>query len=39
MTYTPTTGLQSIQWQVVTVVDQTTPFDFCIENLTAITAP
>lgn len=31
-----TTAFQSIQWQVVTVLDAPTPFDFCIENLTAI---
>jgi hypothetical protein len=36
---TPTAALEAIQWQVVTVIDQTTPFDFCIENLTAITTP
>jgi hypothetical protein len=36
---TPTAALESIQWQVVTVIDQSTPFDFCIENLTATTAP
>lgn len=35
----PTATLQSIQWQVVTVVDASTPFDFCIENLTALTTP
>jgi hypothetical protein len=35
----PTATLQSIQWQVVTVVDDPTPFDFCIENLTALTTP
>jgi hypothetical protein len=35
----PTATLQSIQWQVVTVVDEPTPFDFCIENLTALTTP
>jgi hypothetical protein len=34
-----TTPLQSIQWQVVTVLDNPTPFDFCIENLTALTSP
>jgi hypothetical protein len=33
------TALQAIQWQVATVLDATTPFDFCIENLTVITAP
>lgn len=32
----PTAGIQSIQWQVVTVLDNPTPFDFCIENLTAL---
>jgi len=31
-----TTAFQSIQWQVVTVLDTPTPFDFCIENLTAL---
>jgi hypothetical protein len=31
-----TAGIQSLQWQVVTVVDAATPFDFCIDNLTAI---
>jgi hypothetical protein len=34
-----TTALESIQWQVVTVTTASTPFDFCIENLTAITTP
>jgi hypothetical protein len=33
------TALESLQWQVVTNTDSSTPFDFCIENLTAITAP
>jgi hypothetical protein len=31
--------LESIQWQIVTVVDTPTQFDFCIENLTALGAP
>jgi hypothetical protein len=34
-----TTALQSLQWQVVTNTTATVPFDFCIENLTAITTP
>jgi hypothetical protein len=33
------TTLEAIQWQIVTVVDTPTPFDFCIENLTALGAP
>jgi hypothetical protein len=36
---TTTTALESIQWQVVTDLLETTPFDFCVENLTAITGP
>jgi hypothetical protein len=32
---TTATPITSIQWQVVTGTDATTPFDFCIENLTA----
>lgn len=32
-----TAQLQAIQWQVATVTDAATPFDFCIENLTALT--
>lgn len=28
--------LESIQWQIVTVLTDATPFDFCIENLTAL---
>jgi hypothetical protein len=35
----PTALLESLQWQVATVIGQPTPFDFCIENLTAIVAP
>jgi hypothetical protein len=34
-----TQTLEAIQWQVVTVTDESTPFDFCIENLAAVTAP
>jgi hypothetical protein len=34
-----TQTLEAIQWQVVTVTDASTPFDFCIENLTALTTP
>jgi hypothetical protein len=33
------TQLVSLQWQVATVVDNPTPFDFCIDNLTATTTP
>jgi hypothetical protein len=33
------TPLVSLQWQVATDVAATTPFDFCIENLTALTTP
>lgn len=33
------TQLVALQWQVATVTDASTPFDFCIENLTAITTP
>jgi hypothetical protein len=36
---TSATMLQAIQWQVVTAPDAATPFNFCIENLTAITSP
>lgn len=32
-----TQAIQSLQWQVVTVIGEATPFDFCVENLTAIT--
>jgi len=35
----PTALLRSLQWQVSTVETAATPFNFCIENLTAITAP
>jgi hypothetical protein len=35
----PTAGIQSIQWQVVTVLETPTPFDFCVDNLTALTSP
>jgi hypothetical protein len=35
----PTALLESLQWQVATVIGAPTPFDFCIENLTAIVAP
>lgn len=35
----PTAQLSAIQWQVATVVEDSTPFDFCIENLTAIMGP
>ena len=31
--------LVALQWQVATVPEASMPFDFCIENLTAITAP
>jgi hypothetical protein len=31
--------LQSIQWQVATVTTAATPFNFCIDSLTAITSP
>jgi hypothetical protein len=31
--------IASLQWQVSTVEGAPTPFDFCVENLTAITAP
>ena len=34
-----TAPLQALQWQVATVTTATTPFNFCIENLRAITAP
>jgi hypothetical protein len=34
-----TLGIVSLQWQVATVTTASTPFDFCIENLTAITTP
>jgi hypothetical protein len=34
-----TTQLVSLQWQVATVTTASTPFDFCIENLTAVTSP
>jgi hypothetical protein len=34
--FTAGTALESIQWQVVTVLGESTPFDFCIENLTAL---
>jgi hypothetical protein len=37
--WTASTSLATLQWQVATVLDATTPFDFCIENLTAIAAP
>lgn len=33
---TTATSITSIQWQVVTAVDASTPFDFCVENLTAL---
>jgi hypothetical protein len=33
------TTLEALQWQVVTAADASTPFDFCIENLTALTTP
>jgi len=33
------TQLVSLQWQVATVTASSTPFDFCIENLTALTTP
>jgi hypothetical protein len=33
------TQLVSLQWQVATVTAASTPFDFCIENLTALTTP
>jgi hypothetical protein len=29
----------SIQWTVATVIGEPTDFDFCVENLTAVTAP
>ncbi|HKO89602.1 MAG TPA: hypothetical protein VJU61_00525 [Polyangiaceae bacterium] len=35
----PTAALRSLQWQVSTNEMAATPFNFCIENLTAITAP
>jgi hypothetical protein len=36
----PTSALlQAIQWQVVTATMAATPFNFCIENLTAIVSP
>jgi len=35
----PTALLRSIQWQVSTTDTAATPFNFCVENLTAITAP
>jgi len=35
----PAALLQSLQWQVVTVATAATPFNFCIENLTAIVSP
>lgn len=31
-----TAQLEAIQWQVATVVDGPTTFDFCVENLTAV---
>jgi len=34
-----TAQLQALQWQVATVTTATTPFNFCIENLRAITSP
>jgi len=34
-----TAPLQALQWQVATVTTATTPFNFCIENLRAITTP
>jgi hypothetical protein len=34
-----TTPIVALQWQVATVTTAETPFDFCIENLTALTAP
>jgi hypothetical protein len=34
-----TAGIVSLQWQVATVTTASTPFDFCIENLTAISTP
>ena len=37
--YPSGTALEAIQWQVVTDVAASTPFDFCIENLTALTTP
>lgn len=33
------TPIVALQWQVATVTAEPTPFDFCIENLTALTAP
>ncbi|HVZ37567.1 MAG TPA: hypothetical protein VG963_34335, partial [Polyangiaceae bacterium] len=35
----PTATLQALKWQVATVTTAATPFNFCIENLTAITSP
>lgn len=35
----PAAQLSAIQWQVATVVEESTPFDFCIENLTALMGP
>jgi hypothetical protein len=32
----PTATLESIQWQVVTNQTAAVPFDFCIEDLTAV---
>lgn len=34
-----TAPLVALQWQVATVEAASTPFDFCIENLTALTSP
>jgi hypothetical protein len=36
---TATAQLQALQWQVATVTDAPTPFNYCIENLKAITSP
>jgi hypothetical protein len=33
------TPIVSLQWQVATITTASTPFDFCVENLTAITTP